>query len=1813
MVFGRIRVGGVLAARSVRQDGIFQSKSAFSPAVTALLLAASLLGCANRTPPDAGTARPAMVPTFASKIRAVPGLAEPLVSTAATSDAEDQALARATAGHDGAAAPLVAFLAAYPHSGWSAAIHTNLGLAYYQRGFFSKAIAAYEAAYREGRAATDFRARALVDRAIGELARMHARVGHLAELDALTAEIGDRPIQGGAAELLTGAREGAWTMHHNPGISYLCGPKALRNVLETLGAAPRALAVVDEARSGEHGFSLAQVSALADQAGLKHRLIYRRPGQPVPVPSVIHWKLSHYAAIVRRTERGTYEVKDPTFGGDLDISEDAIDEEGSGFFLVPVEPSTGATQLAWRDATPSEATHVYGMGFPNAYLLGAVKICDALTSIFLGAPATGLCNGLASLIPTNPDCASGGMCAPTAHAMEVSLNLKDTPVGYAPPVGPPAFIRLAYNQREAVEPFGPPTSAVSFNVGPQWTLNVLSYVRDNPTSPGATVSRYVPGGGAISAYTGYSTLTGAFDAEDQSGAILSRTPATGVATSYTLTGTDGSRLVYAQSDGAAGTATVRRMFLTSIVDPSGNALTLNYDTTLVPAGSSIVLPRLVGMTDPLGTTAMTFSYDLSATPLLVTAITDAFGRSARITYDANGRLSSITDVLGITSTMTYDDASTPPRPTFVKQLTTPYGTTSFNFTETNSGSAVVMRSLETTDPLGQTERVEFAEATTGGSTGIPAADEIGNNLPQPAGMPLSNAQAAGLLQFRNTFFWNKHIFKAFGTGATKDYTRAEIVHWLHTSNGADVATSIESTRRPLERRTWYQYSPSQTSAVFEGPPATFLAVPTTVARVLDDGTTQLTAIARNPLGKPTLVTDPLGRQTRFTYAANNTDLLEVEQRSSATTFSSLGRFTYDTRHLPLSFTDAAGQTTRYSYNDKGQLVAVADALGNTQTLVYDSAARPSQLLDARNLPALTLTYDARNRVATRSDASGLSISYAYDDFDRVTTASYADGTSEKFAYTNLDLASTTDRLGRVTTYTHDADRRLTSVTDALNRVTKYAYFEDGTLKSIADPNGNTTSWDIDIQSRPVVKHYADGTSESYAYEASTGRLKSKTDAFGQVTSYGYTGDDRLASISYSNLSSGVAPTPGVSFTYDSLFPRVTSMTDGIGTTTYSYYPMNAAPGAGRLQFVASPVAGAPGGAVDVIAYTYDALGRVTGRSINGSTQGVALDALGRPTEVANALDTFKYAYADETSRPTAVASLAGPQLALSYFDPATHPEANALVQQMTFSVPGGNTLLSQFGYTYYPDGSVKTFTETRPGPTSPLAMQAAAGTVRPPRAAAPRSTAAAGALVVVTVLLVIAALGCVGVGRPRRALRARISALALVLITCGGSGSNAPSPSVPAQVTAYAYDAAHRLTSATIAVGDMPPAPGAPPQFAYAYDAASNPTRIAAGGATQSPTYTATNAVIGGNYDPDGNPRSLNGAQYTWDAANRLASAVVNGVESDFTYDGASRIVRIVEKQAGRTLADKAYTWSGSSRVLEHDNTRSGSPVSKEYFAQGVLDHGQPLYYTSDRLGSVRQLVDSTGTVRAQYDYDPYGNRKKLTGDLDSDYGPFGLFQHPSSGLDLSLTRAYGPDVGRWLNRDPIGEAGGLNLYAYAGGDPATNVDPTGLLELRVKGTFVHIDFSDEINGRDDLNKVFVANKVLGALGLRPDVQELETGNILELKPESNMSGSSYTKAKNQVGGYCEASGGAPGNSLAFMKQFCHNDTGQCGREFDRAGFTFDVNYFPDPNPGTGLIFYSSTFRPSDGTVRFVGAASKAGVAAGVLFLGVLRFAPLAL
>jgi len=102
-------------------------------------------------------------------------------------------------------------------------------------------------------------------------------------------------------------------------------------------------------------------------------------------------------------------------------------------------------------------------------------------------------------------------------------------------------------------------------------------------------------------------------------------------------------------------------------------------------------------------------------------------------------------------------------------------------------------------------------------------------------------------------------------------------------------------------------------------------------------------------------------------------------------------------------------------------------------------------------------------------------------------------------------------------------------------------------------------------------------------------------------------------------------TPSVAFTYDPYFPRLTSMTDGTGTTNYSYVPIGTN-GALQLASENGPFNN------DSIGYAYDALGRMSARNIPGGNEGFTYDAISRLQYHSTGLGTFTYGYLGQTDQ-----------------------------------------------------------------------------------------------------------------------------------------------------------------------------------------------------------------------------------------------------------------------------------------------------------------------------------------------------------------------------------------------------------------------------------------------------------------------------------------------------------------------------------------------------------------------------------------------------
>jgi RHS repeat-associated protein len=650
---------------------------------------------------------------------------------------------------------------------------------------------------------------------------------------------------------------------------------------------------------------------------------------------------------------------------------------------------------------------------------------------------------------------SDGMPTFAVNPNLVGLVLTDTPLRYESPKGPAVDVTLTYNQKDSDQP----ATFTYANLGTGWTLNWIEYVSDNPNAPGSGVSLYLPDGQARS-YSGYNASTGAFAPEPQDGAHLVRVSASPIR--YERRFADGSIEVFAQSD--TSTAAPRRIFLTERVDPAGNRVTVLYDAT----------GRIKSLLDALGRST-TFAYNNSASPLLITSVSDPFGRTASIGYDATGRVNSITDSIGLNSTVGYAPNGK------VGSLTTPYGTSTFAYTESGYNYDLV-----TTDALGRQSRYQFVQ----GAPGIPFSENA-----TPSGVSAFNSY----INARNTFYWDAQAM----SDAPNDYTKARIFHWEHKNLGGfsnTTSDALESTKYPLENRIWNNYPGAQ------GGLSGYLNKPAATARLRADGSTQLSTNTYNEFAKPIQVVQPDGLVTTYTYAPNGQDALTIRRQGPG--YDATETFTWNAQHEPLTFTDELGHTTTYTYNPAGQKLSERDALGNTTYWTYDSSGFLTSQKD-RNGKVTTFTHDGVGRMSSQTDAAGFTTSFTYDNLDRLVRTTFWDNTFEEETYDKLDKVAHRDRTGAVTGYAFNAGRKLISATDPNGGVTRFTYYANDKLKAETTPTGEVTRWVRDIEGRETQRIAPNGGVTTTTYDA-TNRVASVTNAMGFVTTnVAYDSMDRL--------------------------------------------------------------------------------------------------------------------------------------------------------------------------------------------------------------------------------------------------------------------------------------------------------------------------------------------------------------------------------------------------------------------------------------------------------------------------------------------------------------------------------------------------------------------------------------------------------------------------------------------------------------------------------------------------------------------------------
>lgn len=194
-------------------------------------------------------------------------------------------------------------------------------------------------------------------------------------------------------------------------------------------------------------------------------------------------------------------------------------------------------------------------------------------------------------------------------------------------------------------------------------------------------------------------------------------------------------------------------------------------------------------------------------------------------------------------------------------------------------------------------------------------------------------------------------------------------------------------------------------------------------------------------------------------------------------------------------------------------------------------------------------------------------------------------------------------------------------------------------------------------------------------------------------------------------------------------------------------------------------------------------------------------------------------------------------------------------------------------------------------------------------------------------------------------------------------------------------------------------------------------------------------------WDANGNLLSDGTAAYSYNHSNQLVGVTKGGITYSYTYDGnGNRLRQTVGSTVTNYLLDTA---GGLSQVLV-DGTNAYL-YGLERISQS--DANSKEYYLGDTLGSVRQLVNTNGTVVMSRSYEPYGTAYNEMGNTTTAYGYTSEWTD-GNGLVNLRARYYDPGTGRFVSKDtwagdyqnPIT----LTKWLYANANPVMYVDPSG-------------------------------------------------------------------------------------------------------------------------------------------------------------------------
>lgn len=289
------------------------------------------------------------------------------------------------------------------------------------------------------------------------------------------------------------------------------------------------------------------------------------------------------------------------------------------------------------------------------------------------------------------------------------------------------------------------------------------------------------------------------------------------------------------------------------------------------------------------------------------------------------------------------------------------------------------------------------------------------------------------------------------------------------------------------------------------------------------------------------VTDALKQTTRYDYDDRG-NLLHTYLPDGAIITT-----TYDLYGEPLTITDGRGNTTVNAYDSvTGDLTSVTDAEGNSTRFGYDGLGRQTSVTDPNN-HTVTMRYDGNDNVTDVVDAKGKANRFIYDPNDNLTdTYDRRDGHTHHEYDTSDQIVLTIDPADARTAYAYEPMGHTSLITNARGFTTHYFYDPNYNVSSMQDTGGAWWYSSYDENNNRIRQLGPHDVSTDSVYDA-VNRLKLETDANRNQTEYCYNALDQVIQIFNARRAQTV-------FDYDQV-GRLAQIKDALGALTRWRYDL----------------------------------------------------------------------------------------------------------------------------------------------------------------------------------------------------------------------------------------------------------------------------------------------------------------------------------------------------------------------------------------------------------------------------------------------------------------------------------------------------------------------------------------------------------------------------------------------------------------------------------------------------------------------------------